>query len=189
MREYFRLSGILFTISAIVALVLAVGNSITNDRIRVLAEQAVQTAQFGVLDGVGEINEDTALQIECSADTDNSTTAITQYQSSNGKVFAVACSPKGYGGEISMMVGIKEDLTVINISIIDSAKETPGLGSGINKEEFYRQYSGKGANIGVVKTGAGGNEVQAVTGATISSRAVTKGVNDAIAAVSEVVGR
>ncbi|NLB81100.1 MAG: RnfABCDGE type electron transport complex subunit G [Clostridiaceae bacterium] len=189
MREYIRLSGTLFVITAVVALVLAIGNNITKDRIAELSKQTTAEAQLTVLGDKNNIDIKSSKQIEYTKP-ESSVTTITQYQTDdNSSVFAVACSPKGYGGEISMMVGVKDDLTVINISIIDNAKETPGLGSEVGNPEFSDQFIGKGADIKVSKSMPADNEIQAVTGATISSKAVTKGVNDALAAVQEVLNK
>jgi len=186
-RDYVRLSGILFIITAVVAFVLSIANSATNERINSLAKAAVKSAQSEVLKGAGDIELDTAQTFEYKTD-NSSVSSITKYQKTDGgSLFAVSCTPKGYGGEISMMVGVDDNLTIIGINIIDNAKETPGLGSEIGKSEFYNQFGGKTPNITITKGKPSDNEIQAVTGATVSSKAVVNGVNDAIAAVQEVL--
>lgn len=188
MRDFIRLGGVLFIITAAVALVLAVGNNATFQKIDDRTAQAKINAQQDVLKGVGTVLEDTATKIDVKEGT--AVKEITEFTTESGEVaFAVACSPKGYGGEISMMVGINQDLNVTGISIIDNAKETPGLGARVGEPKFYEQYMGKLKNIGISKSVPKDNEIQAITGATISSKAVTKGVNDAINAVGEVLGK
>ena len=81
------------------------------------------------------------------------------------------------------MTGISTDGTVTGVSIL-SISDTPGLGMNAEKESFRDQYK-KAAPAGgftVIKNGtAGDTEISAMTGATITSQAVTDAVNDAIA--------
>jgi electron transport complex protein RnfG len=96
--------------------------------------------------------------------------------------YAIKVSPKGYGGLIDMMVGISNEGKVEGIKIL-SHSETPGLGANAPNQEFSGQYKGKPIEqpLEVVKTEpSGDNQIKAITGATITSNAVTKGVNDAI---------
>ena len=87
-------------------------------------------------------------------------------------------SHEGSQADISFSVGIQNDGTLNGYSIT-SISETPGLGVLVQEEPFYSQFEGKSEeSYAVVKTApAADNEIQAVTGATISSRAVTNGVN------------
>lgn len=89
---------------------------------------------------------------------------------------------KGYGGEVSVMTAVNIDGTVKSVAILDASNETPGLGQNVTKESFYSQFTGKIEGVMVLKNGADSekNEIDAVTGATISSRAVTKAVNEAL---------
>lgn len=96
--------------------------------------------------------------------------------------YAIKVAPKGYGGLIDMMVGISNEGKVEGIKILTHS-ETPGLGANATNLEFSDQYKGKPIEnpLQVVKTApSGDNQIQALTGATITSNAVTKGVNDAI---------
>lgn len=101
----------------------------------------------------------------------------------NEKVgYAIKVTPKGFGGLIDMMVGISAEGKIGGIKIIAHA-ETPGLGANSTNINFYGQYKDKSidSKLEVIKAGAPKeNEIQAITGATITSRAVTSGVNDAI---------
>lgn len=91
---------------------------------------------------------------------------------------------KGYGGPIRMAVGIGLDGAVRGLSVI-SHSETPGLGANIENQEFLQQFEGKtlGDPIAV------GEDVQAITGATITSKAAAKEVREALEAFQEVEGR
>ena len=83
----------------------------------------------------------------------------------------------GYGGEITLMVGVKTDKkTVISYKVL-AASETPGLGMKPKAPEFADQFSGKEASGLRVKKDGG--EIEAITSATITSRAVCRAIADA----------
>ena len=91
-------------------------------------------------------------------------------------------STKGYGGQIQLMVGISKEGKLAGIKIL-SQSETPGLGANATLPSFYEQYKEKpiSKDLEVVKSGTSeDNQIQALTGATITSKAVTTGVNEAI---------
>lgn len=79
-----------------------------------------------------------------------------------------------------MMVGIDTELNVTGVKIINMS-ETPGLGAKASEDSWLSQFKGKNDIISVVKTGnAKDNEINAISGATITSKAVTQGVNDSL---------
>lgn len=83
----------------------------------------------------------------------------------------------GYGGDITLMVGFKKDRkTVISYKVL-AASETPGLGMKLKTPEFANQFKGKdGSSLKVTKDGG---EIEAITSATITSRAVCRAIEDA----------
>ena len=83
----------------------------------------------------------------------------------------------GYGGNITLMVGFKKDKkTVISYKVL-AASETPGLGMKLKTPEFAGQFAGKdGTSLAVTKDGG---KIEAITSATITSRAVCKAIADA----------
>ena len=83
----------------------------------------------------------------------------------------------GYGGDITLMVGFKKDKkTVISYKVL-AASETPGLGMKLKTPEFAGQFAGKdGSSLKVRKDGG---EIEAITSATITSRAVCRAIADA----------
>lgn len=86
----------------------------------------------------------------------------------------------GFGGSIQVTVGITTDGTVNGVSIL-SINETAGLGMKATESSFYGQYEGKQAEKFVVsKDGGDGEPIDALSGATITSRAVTGAVNAAL---------
>lgn len=87
---------------------------------------------------------------------------------------------KGYSSYISLLVSTDLELKVRQISILGHG-ETPGLGDEIEKDYFKKKYEGKSLEqLEVVKV-EGTDKILAISGATISSRAVTRGVKDAVA--------
>ncbi len=91
----------------------------------------------------------------------------------------------GYGGDIRIMTGVNTENKVTGVSILNHS-ETAGLGANAIKEEFRNQYTGKGINIKVSKIQASETEIKALSGATVTSSAVTKGVNEAIGIAVEL---
>lgn len=86
---------------------------------------------------------------------------------------------KGFSGNISLMVGILADGTLKNISVLQHA-ETPGLGSKMTEPTFKDQFNGKKADSFNIKVKKDGGDVDAITAATISSRAFCDAVNRAL---------
>lgn len=168
-----RLALTLLLITAVVAVALAAVNSVTAPKIAELNEQKTQDAIEAVLPGGGQ---------EVSF-TDSTGLVSTVYKGDAG--YAVQVTPAGFGGDISMMVGVGSDGKVLAISII-SQSETAGLGAVSAAttsagEAFRGQFAGMSGSVSVTKDGGA---VDAITGATITSRAVCTGVNAALACVA-----
>ena len=90
---------------------------------------------------------------------------------------------------VEVMTAVKSDGTVAAVEILDASGETPGLGQNVTKQDFYGQYANHTKDISVKKSNATGNEVNAVTGATISSKAVTAAVNEALNYANEIIAK
>lgn len=90
-------------------------------------------------------------------------------------------SPEGYGGNVQIAVGITAEGTLTGIGFL-SISETPGLGMNAQEPAFKDQFMGKAAQtFEVTKTGASAdNQIQAISGATITSTAVTNATNAAV---------
>ena len=169
--DIFRPICVLTVICLVVALCLSFTNLITKDKIADM-EQAAAKDAMKVL-----VSAENYQKVETGDDSE-------LYIAKNGeevKGYIVKTHNRGYGGDISVMTAISTDKKVTGIKILAAADETPGLGQNVTKENFYSQYIGKTEEITVVKGGADSdnNEINAVTGATISSKAVTGAVNKA----------
>lgn len=103
----------------------------------------------------------------------------------DGKTIAyvVPAESKGYGGAIKMLAAVSPDGKALEYKIL-SHNETPGLGDKAGDAKFSKQFAGKKAeDLEVVKVPTDKN-IQALTGATITSRAVTKGIKEAVVEVA-----
>lgn len=87
-------------------------------------------------------------------------------------------SSKGFSGNISLMAGFRPDGTIINITVLDQ-KETPGLGTKMGEPSFRDQFIDKNPSKFVLKVKKDGGNVDAITAATISSRAFCDAVQRA----------
>lgn len=86
----------------------------------------------------------------------------------------------GYGGKVKMLVGVDSSGKVINFQILEQ-NETPGLGAKITRQDFIRQFKGKNKEeIALTIDDPGEGKIEAITAATISSRAVVKGIKEAL---------
>lgn len=170
-----RLTLTLLIITALVAALLAGVNSVTKPIIDALNEAKIQQAIDAVLPGGGQ----------SVPFTDSTGLIRTVYAS--GKGYAVQVTPSGFNGEIEMMVGVDTEGKIIAISIINHS-ETAGLGAvaaaqSSAGESFRNQFAGLSGSLSVTKDGG---TIDAITGATITSRAVTEGVNAALACVGNL---
>lgn len=100
----------------------------------------------------------------------------------NGNITSVAIktfSDNGYGGKIEIIIGMLMDGTVIGYKVIDQ-KETAGLGDKISNKHFSEQFVGLNTYQDKIKLKKDGGEIDAITGATISSRAIIDAFDKAI---------
>ena len=85
-------------------------------------------------------------------------------------------STKGYGGDIAIMVGVNAEGTVQAIEVLLGHKETPGLGAWITGDAFRGQFAGRSIAETHWAVKKDGGDIDQITAATISSRAVTDAV-------------
>ena len=86
---------------------------------------------------------------------------------------------KGYSSFIQMLVSLNTDLKISDVKVL-SLNETPGLGDQVLEKSFLDQFKGKSLSQIVLIKGETKENIQAITGATISSRGVTNGIKDAV---------
>lgn len=178
MKETIKNALLLTMITLIAGILLGAVYKITKEPIAVQEEKESQEACQAVFSDADSF--DTAYEMEA----DESLKAVEQVipaldadGNTIGYVLKVT-SNEGYGGDISFMLGIQSDRTVNGISIL-SISETAGLGMRATEPEFYEQFSGKQVEqFAYTKSGAqADNEIDALSGATITTNAITNGVN------------
>jgi len=163
LKDMIKLSVFLTIACAIAAAALSITYLATADRIE--------------LQKKAEIN--IALSRECLPGSSSIKTVKDHYvgYDKNGRVtgYAFRVMPKGYGGTIDMVVGINTKGHVLGVKIL-SMKETPGLGSKAAEPKFLDQFIGKTSKNPIKAK----KDVDAITGATITSQAVSDGVKEAL---------
>lgn len=187
-------AGILFAITLIAGLILGFVYELTKEPIRIQEEKAVQEACQAVFEEAGELTfeeevyvPDEALQAELAVDGVQIGT-IYKALSLEGDLqgYVVESTTKeGYGGDIVLYVGVTTDGTVSGVSILDIS-ETPGL--GMNAEAvLVPQFKGvQTESFTYTKTGSTAeDEIDAISGATITTKAVVNAVNGAVRVVTE----
>jgi len=109
------------------------------------------------------------------------------YSQENGELlgYVARAEGKGYGGTISLLLGINRDGTVRRVRVL-SHNETPGLGAKVAEEDFLSQFEGKSVDEILLKKDGGA--IDAVSGATISSRAVVSAVREKMLELSYLWG-
>lgn len=185
-REIIRMVVTLFAISLICSSILGVVNAVTKDKIAEIEAETRAAAMREVLPDA-ETFTDVSDALSEKFKTENTITGIFSATASDGADagYAVMVAPRGFGGEIVMIVGIGTDGAVTGV-VITEMSETAGLGTKANDPAFLSQYAGKSGSLSVVKGEAGENQISAITGATVTSRAVTTGVLAAMKAAAAV---
>jgi len=172
LKYILRLTLTLLLITAVVAGLLGLVNYLTEDKIAALTKAKAENAMQEVLP---------AAHYEPIA---HSMDGVAEAYRADELGYVVRVNVNGFGGAIDMMVGVGTDGKVRGVSII-SHSETASLGANCVREDFRAQYIGADGALAVRKDGG---TVDALTGATVTSRAVTNGVNLALAFVKEVAG-
>ena len=164
---------VLFAISAITALLLGLVNMVTAPAIAANNLKKTNEAMAAVLPYDGTYEPVTYT---------GSDPVVTAMNKAGDAGYVVQVAPSGFGGNLNVMVGVDNAGVCTGVSIISHA-ETSGLGANATKESFRDQFVGKSGTQAVTQDGG---EINAHTGATITSRAVTSGVNSALAAAASL---
>ena len=187
-KEITKISVTLFLITAISALLLAIVNEITAPLIAANEEKSVQDALRVVMPEADSFAAREKGDAEAAAEEEYESDIIELYDAKKDGETVGICAiveTKGYDTGLRSAVGVDADGTVTGVEII-SHQETPGLGANAEDEEFRSQYIGKNGEISVVKSGAGENEINAISGATMTSDGVTRAVNTVTAIAGEM---
>lgn len=167
---------ILPVICIVIAAALAFTNSVTSV---VINEREKKEQDAARLELLSEGDSFSKLSVEDTKLKEINVTEV--YAADNGEGFVVSSFAAGYGGPIGIMVGIKKDGTVEKVKVLSSS-ETPGIGKMTEEESFLSEFAGKSGTL------AAGKDIAAVSGATISSKAMVAAVNSALQAFELVKG-
>ena len=154
----------LFLICLVATTLLAVTNKVTAPKIAELSAQTEVETRQKVLPAATQFGETQEMK------GGSGTYAVGKDASGNEVGYVFVTVSKGYGGDVKIMTGISPL----------ELNETAGLGMKAQNASFLDQFKGKVKDIAVNKNSASGNEIQALTGATITSKAVTAAVNEAL---------
>ena len=166
----------LFAVTAITGFILGVVHDITLEPIRVTQENLKTEALRGALP-----EADAFSPIEL-ADAADPIVKDVQEATAGGAVsgYCITVTPRGYAGPVELIAGITNDGNLRAIRILNQS-ETPGLGAKASQKEFYEQFKDSDEiKVVKIKPEAPG-EIQAISGATITSNGVANGVNRALA--------
>lgn len=159
---------------------LGVTNMVTSDKIAQNAVETEKASRALVLPDAADFGEVTTLD-------SGITYCIGTAEDGNEAGYVFTAGAKGYGGTVSVMVGINLEGAITGLEIL-SHSETPGLGANATSDSFKSRFVGKSGELTVDKNSNDGQNVQAITAATITSKAVVSAVNSITAAYSEITG-
>ncbi|MBQ2766293.1 MAG: RnfABCDGE type electron transport complex subunit G [Clostridia bacterium] len=165
----------LLVISMITALILSCVNALTADKIaeNIAREKADAIMSiFPSADG----NE----QLNVAFETMSALYMVNSGSKTIG--YAAEVTPLGFGGKMSLMIGVNSDGTLAGVKMI-SHSETPGLGNRAGAPEYLSQYIGK--NMKALDT----DGIDVITGSTVSSNAILDGVKAALSAYDTILPR
>lgn len=186
MREGLRLIVVLTVVSLVAGAALAFTYQATMPRIRVNEEKARQQALKEVIPATASFTTETVtVQLTgTGGKLEEKRVEVFRCLDAAGKLAGLAyiAEPAGFADVIRIMVGLDPEQGRITAIRVLELKETPGLGSKVKEEGFTRQFRGKGLSDAFTAARSGG-DVQAVTGATISSKAVASGIRESAQAV------
>lgn len=187
MNEIVRLGIILLIICFISTALLAFAKEVTEPKILEQRQLAAEASRKEVLPLADAFEALDGAALQKLQQTDATIAEVFVAKKDNDVVgYFVKAKPSGYAGAVEIMTGIDNDGKIVNVKMGQNT-ETPGLGTVIGEPKFTSQYAGKGANgpLELIKTpDANDQQITAVTGATITSRCMTNGVNSALTAVT-----
>ena len=192
MKKIIKDAMVLFIITLVAGVLLGLVYMITKDPIAKQNEKTKIAAYNSVFSGLDRYEElDSLDEAQKAVDAEELDEIVKAYDSSDkelGYIITVT-DANGYGGDIKMTVGIDSTGTITGLEILDIS-ETAGLGMKAKEASFREQFKGiKSDKITYTKNGkSADNEIDAISSATITTKAVTGGVNGALAVYHKLGG-
>ncbi|MDY6914943.1 MAG: RnfABCDGE type electron transport complex subunit G [Candidatus Cloacimonadota bacterium] len=189
MKYYFKLGVILLLITAVASGVLAVVNNYTKPLIAQNKQKTEEEARRMVLPKAETFETDSIEIQEAKVKPDplmiqkeSDKSSYFKYyigKDEAGEVtgYTFVARKYGYSSNIETMVGVKPDLKINKIKVINQA-ETPGLGANCENEDFTKNFIGR--TIPKLLVDKDGGDIESLTGATITSRAIINSIKDGL---------
>jgi electron transport complex protein RnfG len=192
MKYYLRLGFVLLIIAAVASGILAYINSITLPIINQSENSAQQAARKTVLASanffekdsikvaLAQVNDPLKIQAESAENWFEFYRGYDAEQNLVGYTFQAA--KYGYSSEVKTMVGLDKDLNIRQIEVVYQA-ETPGLGAKCTEPKFAEMFAGLSREK--LQVDKDGGEIVSITGATITTRAITASIDEAISILAD----
>ncbi|MCF7919556.1 MAG: RnfABCDGE type electron transport complex subunit G [Candidatus Cloacimonetes bacterium] len=197
MSYFIKLGLVLLIITAIASGILAYVNDLTKDKIAENKVKAEELARIEVLPGTAKFDKQSVILPPVQAEPNPLKKQVAEgplefvYYSGldtegNLTGYTFVASQYGYSSEVKTMVGVDTAMNIIKIKVIEQA-ETPGLGANAATDVFRQRFEKK--QISELKVDKDGGEIVSLTGATITSRAVTNSIAAGLQILTDAVGK
>ena len=182
-NEIIRPALVLTVITLVTALCLALTNAGTKEVIKANAEKELLRSKQEILPAAEAFSE------EKEEELNGKTFKYIEGTDASGEIvgYIFQNSTPGYNGPVTALVAIDTEGKIVDVNALD-LNETPNVGMLVGERDFLDQFAGHSGEIALTKEKAAENEVQAVTGATISSAAFLNSVNEGLAQYAAVSG-
>ncbi len=170
-KDYIKPVVVLLSICIVVGLLLSGVNKMTKEKIALNEEEARNASYYAALP-----DADSFTQLDCDTE---SVTAVLRAE--NGAGYVISAGSRGYGGTVTAVVAFSPSGEILNVVMVCDT-ETPGMGSKAAEPAFIANFTGKPAKVMEL------SEIDAVSGATITSKAALNAVNRAVEAFENCTG-
>ena len=172
-NKVFKPIVVLCVICVVITGALAATNSVTAPIIMEATLEAQRLARMELLPEAEDFTRVDSVEVENVSDV---------YAASNGVGYVITSTAKGYGGKMTVMTSFDAEGSIKQLKVTEDA-ETQGIGSKVSdSDEYWATYAGLDGSAPLVLD----QDVDRMTGATISSRALNSAVNSAIAAYNAI---
>lgn len=181
---FVRIIGVLTLITMLLAALLALVNDVTKDVIAENDRKKTEEAVKGLFPDA-ESPEAIELAVNCN---DTAFGQLFEVKSGEETIgYCASVNPVGFKGEINMLVGLDTEGKICGVRIL-SMNETVGIGDAVKDEGFLSGFIGKSGSVEYVKGGGeGAGQMDGISGATYSSKAVIVGCNAALTAYAAYI--
>lgn len=169
-NEFVKPVVVLVAICLIASALLAVTNNVTAPIIEASTQAEANATRQALLPEASGFSAVEGVSVEGVSDV---------YKADNDVGYVISASAQGYGGDVPVMVAFDENGSIAAVQFMDN-DETPGMGKKVQEESFYGQFAGMAAEPFTL------DDIDAITGATISSNAAVEAINSAIQAYNQV---